>query len=519
MDTINIITDKSKTFLHLNNNQIFGYIFNNDNTIEEIDTNYLKVFDFIFLSSNNIQLDNYKGYNVYLDKNTNFKHYLSKNKENYDLFFYNNGEDATCYKNTRYRKGNTRVFTYKGKRFYIGKKSYDRLIALLLMISLSTGSAILAKNIIPKKKIESPITIEDICQDIYSSSHLSFEDKQYLYNRDYFELILPIINESNANKYYYLLKYKDIEIIRYDREEDSNVIGWYNMGNPNIINIDSEFDDDKTIEDTQSLNHYVFIKKEYMPRNDVLSHEFIHLSQVDYQYKLITEASAEILSSEFFNYTMNNSYYKEIKLTKKLMEIIGSYPVLYYNFSGDMSLIEQEVKPYLGEEKYNMFLFCLQTSSSSDEMDLFDYKSNQLDILLNELYKNRYGKLSSEDEAIYAIDNDKAMERWYFNPKYTSDSSKSLYYDNELDFEEAFNNGLMRITYKKDGEERPFLTFNDYILSDEDPDYDVSIKFSDDVTVSGSKVICDDFVGAIRPLIPIGQKDFTPSTKQNNMSY
>ena len=508
MDIVTIINDNFKIYIHFKNNKIYGYKFNKDNTFEEIDNSVLEFFNFIKLSNNNTKIDNYKGYEVYLDNETNFKHYLRNGLEDYSLFFYNNSEDAVSY-NIPSKKSNTRVFYYKRNRIYLKKKRFYRLVRIILALTLITSTTLIATNINKKDNIVKKLTIEDIQNYIYSSPNIKDEDKEYLYNEELLELVLPMVNETNSNRYLYSLKFKDIDLVRYEREEDSTTIGWYNMANPNIINIDAAVDDNNEVENIQYLNSYTFINKNYMYRNDTIAHEFIHLCQTASDFHFLKESCAEILSTEFYSYTKTNHYLTEVRLTKKLMEIIGPYPILYFNFTDDFSLIEKEVKPFLTEEEYDSFCFFLRSSSCHTAKELFDVLEEELDKLLNKLYYNRYGKEASSDPVIYALDNNKPIIRYYFNPKHIYE--ESYYCDNELDFKEAFDTGLMKITYRKKGsQETPFKTFEEYTLFDEDPDYDIKISFAENTTVSGCKVICNNFCGIIRYLTPIGDKDFTP---------
>ena len=57
-----------------------------------------------------------------------------------------------------------------------------------------------------------------------------------------------------------------------------------------------------------------------------LYHEYIHLLQVNYDYRVLTEGSANIICEELFDQS-KVSYPLEVSYTKILMEIIGPEPI------------------------------------------------------------------------------------------------------------------------------------------------------------------------------------------------
>ena len=62
-----------------------------------------------------------------------------------------------------------------------------------------------------------------------------------------------------------------------------------------------------------------------------LYHEYIHLLQVNYDYRVLTEGSANIICEELFDQS-KVSYPLEVRYTKILMDIIGPEPIWRYNF-------------------------------------------------------------------------------------------------------------------------------------------------------------------------------------------
>ena len=101
------------------------------------------------------------------------------------------------------------------------------------------------------------------------------------------------------------------------------------------------------------------------------------------------------------------------------MEIIGTNPIMIYNFTGDFSLIEDRVKPFLTEEEYNEFLDDLTFDYDDDSLNYPKYES--LDRLLSKLYTAIYGSNIEDNKVIDLIDNgDRTLNRYYFNSKLKS---------------------------------------------------------------------------------------------------
>ncbi|MBR1376863.1 MAG: hypothetical protein IJ565_03515 [Bacilli bacterium] len=265
-----------------------------------------------------------------------------------------------------------------------------------------------SKKIINKIEYED-IDVDDLKEKIYSSSKLTDEEKEYLYNEEFFEDILEEVNSSNYMKYSYHNKFDNITIKSFSNDEifsRQNTLGYYNLLLPNklyILDYDS-IDEDNT---------------------DVIAHEFIHLCQDSCEYNMLKEATAEIVSYEYYPQTKMESYGMEVKSVKKIMEIIGSEPIWNYIFTGDFSMIEERVKPYLTDEEYKEFLDDLSFDPDNAEQRLNHKKS--LDRLCEILYQNIYGKSIYEDKIINLImSSDESLQRYYFNERYINDT---YYYD------------------------------------------------------------------------------------------
>ncbi len=354
--------------------------------------------------------------NVDIDK------YLNLLKTDNPIEFYNKGIDSTLYK-------------YKGKHLKSNNKKRFHFGIVTIMLSLTallTANALIhAKNI--NTNINDKVIEDYCCSDIYnminSSRSLNDDEKEFLYNEDLFNDVLKIINEDNYLKYMYSIYFYNIKIENYSyKERNDNTIGFYNIDSPNVIHI-----------------------KNYTELNDnakdTIAHEFIHLCQETNSYNFIIEAGAEIISNEYYG-TPISSYSRQVKIIKKLMEIIGAYPIMVYNFTGDFSLIEERVKPFLTEEEYAEFLDDLTFDYDYDDVNIPKY--NSLEVLLGKLYKNIYNGDINNNKIFHLIDNSNTLNRYYFNSK-LKDTERTYYLDYDMgeykliSLKEAIDNGLVRL--------------------------------------------------------------------------
>ena len=266
------------------------------------------------------------------------------------------------------------------------------------------------------------LTLEDIKGLINLSEGLTDEEKDYLYNEDFLNAILPFINSDFLKRIGYLGHITNISINSYGIEDlNGNYLGYYDLNYPNKL----------FVRDYDSFDN----------NKDTLAHEFIHLCQKNCQYNVIKEACAEIISYEYFSETYMSSYDTQVKLVKKLMEIIGTEPIWNYNFTGVFEPIENAVKPYLSDNEYLTFLECLSFVHGDTENN--KSKFNTLNDLLGVIYKNKYGSDINDDEIIRAIEKPYIeLTRYYFNKKLINEEN-SYYIDRStreftrLSYEEA----------------------------------------------------------------------------------
>ena len=278
---------------------------------------------------------------------------------------------------------------------------------------------------------EKDITLEELKNNIYSSDKLSNNDKDLIYNEEYLNTILPYINTNSYLKYKLRERTTDLNVLKEDIEPYShygttgNVSGYYNPDEPNEIHIQD----------------YLNGQNEY---NTVLTHEFVHLTQENYQYDLIQEGCAELLSSEF-NDHKETTYIDEVKIVRKLMEIVDPNLVLQYTITGNFLPIEKELKQYMSEESYEALIYCI-----GEGFEMYEgFITTILDGILNQAYENKYQESANESEVLKALDSD-TLVRYYFNPKLNNSESYYMSYENanEIKYstEDAINIGLIAVT-------------------------------------------------------------------------
>ncbi len=469
METIIIEEENRKTIIDINKKVLKGNTFYHDGRIEPITKEVLDVFNIIFLSNNNKTLPNEGEYKVILDNETGFKHYYLNGVESYIMFFLNNGEELTICKVENVRLTDNgwskETLSTKEKIFKVGKKIiHTTCMGLLCTAMFLTTTNLLvvidnptAFNDLGPYPILSLITgvndytVDDLINKIYSSDRLDTEDQLYLANRDFLEDILPYVNRYTAAKFDYSRKFHNIGIKTFDH--DDNMQGYYRP----IIDANSLYVSNDCLTDKAF--------------NNVLSHEFIHLCQGSYYYNVITEATAEILSWEYYDDASLTSYPDEVRLVKKMMEIIGSEPILHYIIGGNFSYIEKEIKPYLTANEYHTFLYDLQRPNRgsigySEEKNKEKYAS--LDFLLDKVYEKKFNRKVEDDPVIPYI-GDKFLVRYYFNSKKIKEEGSYLItpipVDTEMSLEEAVKKDYVMIAQQDDDGNFIEVSFEEYMNS------------------------------------------------------
>lgn len=337
------------------------------------------------LSSNLTYKEKYNDYDVYLDEADN-KRFFKNGKEDFKMFFYNNGIDYIKYKNSS-KEEKTKKF-----KISVGKTLFTIILGSTIILSFPKYRYGVIDPLYNQE-----ITIDDTKELIYNSNYLSTDEKVFLYNEDFLNDVLEI---SNDNRNYSLReKLKDIEIYTYDKNNKPHTLGYYNSIEPNMIYICDE------ALPTDSEKYY-----------DTLSHEFVHLLQNESDYLYIHEASAELMSNEYY-YSKLDSYLPEVIRLKVLMEIIGPKPIMQCNFEDNDKALEEAISKYLNEEDTNKLLDLFR--SDSDDFSDFvkeDKINDEVDKLLAKMYKNKTGNDINTDKLIRLIYRDDLfIKRCYFN--------------------------------------------------------------------------------------------------------
>ena len=419
MNKVVINTENEDIILYLNKSEYYGYKFNKDNTIEKVNESVFNYFDFLICSNNYTKLNNEGNFQVILDNETNFKHYFKNGSEDYEMFYKNNGKSAILYINNddEYWEisddefDDLKVFEFAKTSFSLSLKAL--LLSFTFYCGLTAGldfksnqklgttfkrnaiySAAELSDVLEISDNSEDITLDKVKEKIYSSPNLNDEEKEFLYNEDLLVDVLPYINESNYSKFVFLEKITDIDIESYTSFMSES--GYYTNLCPNKIYIDNYNEMDEMTK-------------------EVISHEFVHLCQIikSYDYNMITESSAEMISTEYFESSKNNSYSYPIAVTRKLIEIIGPEAIWKFNFTGSFKSIEDEVKPYFTEEEFLDFKKNLKFNPYEIDMSQFARLNELLDIL----YKKKYSDDPLNNKVFYALDTGENLVKYYFNKK------------------------------------------------------------------------------------------------------
>lgn len=468
MERIVIEDSNKKTIINIQNRTISGYSFYHDESVKELTKDDLDIFKLFFLSNNNKRLPNEGKYTVILDNITGLKHYFINGKEDFIQLFFNNGEEGTLYKvenkllkDNGYRK--KEKLSMKERVFKIGH-TLVRCTCIALLYFFIAVFSVNAVNVIrnPNSVYEigpvpilsivtgsKDLTVDDLVRKIRSSERLDTEDQVYLANRDFLEDILVYANQYNYTKYDYNIKFHNIGVKTFKKRGTTR--GFYlAIGDPNSLYISEvALTDDKY--------------------NDVISHEFVHLCQTGISYNLLTEASAEILSYEYFEDTKMSSYPKEVYLVKKLMEIIGPEPIMHYTIGGNFTYIEKAVSPYLSNSEYYQFTKCLKRKS---EGDLFynekreEAKLETLDNLLTKLYERKFNKKIDDDPIIPLLESP-YLVRYYFNHRKSEKEGSYLKIPKikeiDMTLEDAIDAGLIYMWQSMGGSVIKKISYQEYI--------------------------------------------------------
>lgn len=396
-----ILNNKKEIYLSINENKIEG--FNLDNgVVSDLKEEDIKVLDLFKLSLDKTYLGKENEHDIYLDNKSLFKHYYKDGIEDVKMFCDSNGTDDLLYKTSNFNKySNEYKFKTKDKKTIV--MNYKTVCLLLAGITLIGSLSMLSiNNGLVERLIQNntTVTYEELKTSISNNTDLTLEEQEVFLNEKLLNDIIPYYN-GTSTAYFIEHKLQSVDIIEQDelpKIMDENTVGWYSSLNNTITILNCEYNNSN-----ENLN-------------DTKSHEYIHFLQsqtVRYEYRYICEASAELISCEYYNYSIN-SYHQEVNNLKILMEIVGPEPIWKLNFSGDDTDLKNIILSNLNEEDANRLLTLLGTHYE-DYTKISNDIHNEMRTLLEKLYFNIYNESVSENKFINGIYNNHLRDRYYFN--------------------------------------------------------------------------------------------------------
>lgn len=345
------------------------------------------------------------GYNIYLDEN-NLKRYYKDEKEDFSMFYLNNGKDATA---------------YLGKGIKTALKAFSFTIGALTTTVMITNEGVDTLQEYSNEEVDKisftidtetdyyqPVTLESLKNYIYSSDGLTDSDKDLIYNEDYLSFVLSI-SDNERKLFDFNDRFKNINIKEYPIEENPGADGYYTYGTNTIHVLDAHKNNDEILK-------------------DIKTHEFIHLTQASFKYTYLADALAEIISQEFYD-APNYSYTEVVKRVKVLMEIIGPQPIINAVYSHDTTMFENSIRQYLNEEDSKEFLQLMSFSDWRNPDSTIEEKVHKrVKELLRKMAEKKYEQIhygyekDSTGKIIEKILYENVDNRFYFNTK------KSEYY-------------------------------------------------------------------------------------------
>lgn len=409
---------KKESFIKLNGDKLEGFTALNGNifplTGKEVNTiNLLK------LSENKEYLGKDNEYDVYLDNNSGLKHYFKDGKEDIEATWEHNGEDALVYKGNN-KKEQVKKIKLKKCILLINSMFFIAALTSSLFItnnSMAKDNENVVKNEVTKEDditaskeiIDTiplePVTVSRIEKFLEENDKLTEEEKELVGNTKLLEDIIPYY--ENTNMIVLIpLKFDDLHVEYYysEPEKEQNK----NKDNNGYVDVESAFYSE-LIPNTLFVNTYFDTED----RHDDKAHEYIHLLQASHEYRYITEACAEIISSEYDEECVYSAYSNPVKNTKILMEIVGPLPIWKLNFSGDDTDLVNIIKANLEEEKADKLIGLLKEKPGKDQIENLDI---DITSLLSQMYTNMYGEDMRNNPFIDCLlGNGKMYNRYYFN--------------------------------------------------------------------------------------------------------
>ena len=341
-------------------------------------------------------------YDVYVDEVDN-KRYFKNGKENYVLFFINNGINAIEYDNEG-EKGTEKKLDSKFYKVVFGVSIVNVSLVLGLLAMYNKGQEVSILFEEKDFKDTDMITESEIIDYINKSNNISDDEKKAIISEDLFSDVLYYSNDKR--NYELRAKFSDISIKNYD--DKNNTLGYYDPIDISTLHLrDGEYD-------------------------GVLEHEFIHMLQDNNEYYYIREASAELVSHEYYECKID-SYVDEVKNLKLLIELIGPESIMECNFSGDVTNFENNIKKYLDEKDSKRLLKLFKTPSDeiNDEKEKTQELNKEIEELLHKMYYNKTGENIVTNEYLKNYDSINFDKRIYLNQHKENYYKESSYEYNE----------------------------------------------------------------------------------------
>ena len=360
-----------------------------ENTIKALTKEEIRKLLKTILSSNLTYKEKYNDYDVYLDEANN-KRYFKNGTENLFMFLENNGVSAINCLEKISKKVNTKRYSIMASTIV-----FDVILSTTALIPFA-GDIQIRESIDKTASSILPITTNELVDSIQTSHYLTDEEKEFLHNEDYLNFVLE--NSDEIRNYSIRKAFNEINIETFTSAELPNADGYFDPLHPNTIYIlENNINEESNID-------------------ELIIHEFIHMTQNSSCPAYIKEACDEMFKSEFYGKPYM-AYQECIKRTKVLMEIVGPEPIIDANFKSNSKNFEEALKTYLTPEEAEELLKLLNTSSLAivDPVTDMNAINASIDQYLSKMYKNKTGNDIKDDILIRCIYNNKAKNRVYFN--------------------------------------------------------------------------------------------------------
>lgn len=376
----------------INNSLAYHGVSISDNNIMPLNKIVLdEIYDFIRINDNCAFVKNNGIYDIYYDYNSDLYHYIKDNKEDLLMFLLANSKSAVLH-NNKLKSNKNKKDTF----IQIARKGFTLIGNIILIFSVITAkfdnekinNSVSGLNISYSsinKKIYN-ITVESFIKMIYSSNRLNNGEKEFLSNYQLLSDVIPYYTNT-IMEYIIDDRFNNFGIV-YDEFYNGEAGVYYGINEMCLANNFKELG----------------IQDNY--KKSVVGHEFIHALQADC-YIYLVEASAEVISSEYFNRDAY-SYQEACFNFKLLIETLGPEIVWKYIFSGDEIEFNDILSKNLSASDFNFLISEFNKSPFSDSPN-----HKKINEIIKKMYKNIYNQNITDNKDIYDFNND-YIEKNYF---------------------------------------------------------------------------------------------------------